>query len=204
MFCYSFGDLSCGNLTQHMLCQTNTSVVFFWGVFLTSFPFGFFLSRCALFPIFSFLLHFVCSCLFSWSLVVLTYWTWAMGSGDNQCFCVSWTNMLSPQQHPVYETMLFSFCGLWPVDLPIWPLVSVLLEELSLAEQVRRIKDIEAIETDSFVPQAFKSSRDATKVHLSLSPSLFFLPSVSYLYILLFDFLSPSYVAFVCRWNDSH
>lgn len=37
-------------------------------------------------------------------------------------------------------------------------------EELSLAEQVRRIKDIEAIESDSFVPQAFKSSRDATKV----------------------------------------
>ncbi|KTF76329.1 hypothetical protein cypCar_00020491 [Cyprinus carpio] len=37
-------------------------------------------------------------------------------------------------------------------------------EEVSLAEQVRRIKDIEAIESDSFVPQAFKSSRNATKV----------------------------------------
>ncbi|KAF5898493.1 serine/Arginine-related protein 53, partial [Clarias magur] len=37
-------------------------------------------------------------------------------------------------------------------------------EEISLAEQVRRIKEIEAIESDSFVPQAFKSSRDATKV----------------------------------------
>lgn len=37
-------------------------------------------------------------------------------------------------------------------------------EEASLAEQVRRIKDIEAIESDAFVPQAFKSSRDATKV----------------------------------------
>ncbi|RXN25751.1 hephaestin 1 [Labeo rohita] len=35
---------------------------------------------------------------------------------------------------------------------------------MSLAEQVRRIKDIEAIESDSFVPQAFKSSRDGTKV----------------------------------------
>ncbi|XP_063060820.1 serine/Arginine-related protein 53 [Engraulis encrasicolus] len=33
-------------------------------------------------------------------------------------------------------------------------------EGASLAEQVRRIKDIEAIESDSFVPQAFKSSRD--------------------------------------------
>ncbi|XP_016088267.1 serine/Arginine-related protein 53 [Sinocyclocheilus grahami] len=37
-------------------------------------------------------------------------------------------------------------------------------EQMSLAEQVRRIKDIEAIESDSFVPQAFKSSRDGTKV----------------------------------------
>ncbi|XP_076002445.1 serine/Arginine-related protein 53-like [Genypterus blacodes] len=34
----------------------------------------------------------------------------------------------------------------------------------SLEEQVRRIKDIEAIESDSFVPQAFKSSRDEIKV----------------------------------------
>ncbi|KAK5607961.1 hypothetical protein CRENBAI_007542 [Crenichthys baileyi] len=33
----------------------------------------------------------------------------------------------------------------------------------SLEEQVRRIKDIEAIESDSFVQQAFKSSRDDTK-----------------------------------------
>ncbi|XP_023206481.1 serine/Arginine-related protein 53 isoform X1 [Xiphophorus maculatus] len=36
-------------------------------------------------------------------------------------------------------------------------------EGTSLEEQVRRIKDIEAIESDSFVPQAFKSSRDDTK-----------------------------------------
>lgn len=41
-------------------------------------------------------------------------------------------------------------------------------EEVSLAEQVRRIKEIEAIESDSFVPQAFKSSRDAAKVTESL------------------------------------
>ena len=39
----------------------------------------------------------------------------------------------------------------------------------SLEEQVRRIKDIEAIESDSFVPQAFKSSRDDIKVR-SVSP----------------------------------
>ncbi|KAI4893437.1 hypothetical protein NFI96_011456, partial [Prochilodus magdalenae] len=43
-------------------------------------------------------------------------------------------------------------------------------EEASLAEQVRRIKDIEAIESDSFVPQAFKSSRDATKVTEPVEP----------------------------------
>ncbi|XP_061537542.1 serine/Arginine-related protein 53 isoform X1 [Phycodurus eques] len=34
----------------------------------------------------------------------------------------------------------------------------------SLEEQVRRIKDIEAIESDSFVPQAFKSTRADIKV----------------------------------------
>lgn len=36
-------------------------------------------------------------------------------------------------------------------------------EGTSLEEQVRRIKDLEAIESDSFVPQAFKSSRDDIK-----------------------------------------
>lgn len=36
-------------------------------------------------------------------------------------------------------------------------------EGTSLEEQVRRIKDIEAIESNSFVPQAFKSSRDDIK-----------------------------------------
>ncbi|XP_031429843.1 serine/Arginine-related protein 53 [Clupea harengus] len=34
---------------------------------------------------------------------------------------------------------------------------------MSLEQQVMRIKDIEAIESDSFVPQAFKSSREAQK-----------------------------------------
>lgn len=37
-------------------------------------------------------------------------------------------------------------------------------EGTSLEEQVRRIKDLEAIESDSFVPQAFKSSRDDIKI----------------------------------------
>lgn len=40
-------------------------------------------------------------------------------------------------------------------------------EGTSLEEQVRRIKDIEAIESDSFVPQAFKSSRDDIKVEVN-------------------------------------
>lgn len=39
-------------------------------------------------------------------------------------------------------------------------------EGTSLEEQVRRIKDIEAIESDSFVPQAFKSSRDQLKTEV--------------------------------------
>lgn len=160
---------------------------------------------------------------FGWSLVV--YWHTepgqerrGMGSGHNllshyfMCHGHKHVHM-SIRLRPIhqYDVFFSHSCGLWPIDLPSWPLVCpltalffVLLEELSLAEQVRRIKDIEAIESDSFVPQAFKSSRDATKVHLSLYPSLFFLFSFSYLYILLFDFLSPSYVLFVCRWNDSH
>lgn len=55
-------------------------------------------------------------------------------------------------------------------------------EGVSLEEQVRRIKDIEAIESDSFVPQAFKSSRDDTKVRfLPLPPtSLSLAISISY------------------------
>ncbi|CDQ62153.1 unnamed protein product [Oncorhynchus mykiss] len=42
-------------------------------------------------------------------------------------------------------------------------LIYILFEGTSLADQVRRIKDIEAIESKSFVPQAFKSSRDSVK-----------------------------------------
>ncbi len=49
--------------------------------------------------------------------------------------------------------------------------VTCVSEGTSLEEQVRRIKDIEAIESDSFVPQAFKSSRDDIKVR-SVSLSL--------------------------------
>ncbi|MBN3324570.1 RSRC1 protein, partial [Atractosteus spatula] len=37
-------------------------------------------------------------------------------------------------------------------------------EDTSLPDQVKRIKAIEAIESDSFVAQAFKSSRDGKKV----------------------------------------
>lgn len=56
------------------------------------------------------------------------------------------------------------FCSLVPIC------VTCVSEGTSLEEQVRRIKDIEAIESDSFVPQAFKSSRDDIKVRsVSLS-----------------------------------
>uniref|UniRef100_A0A3B3VJ94 Arginine/serine-rich coiled-coil 1 n=1 Tax=Poecilia latipinna TaxID=48699 RepID=A0A3B3VJ94_9TELE len=52
-----------------------------------------------------------------------------------------------------------------------FPCLTCFSEGTSLEEQVRRIKDIEAIESDSFVPQAFKSSRDDTKVRsVPLSP----------------------------------
>lgn len=66
-----------------------------------------------------------------------------------------------------------------------FPCLTYFSEGTSLEEQVRRIKDIEAIESDSFVPQAFKSSRDDTKVRsVPLSPlalhSLSFFCSVSY------------------------
>lgn len=123
-------------------------------------------------------------------------------SHEHSCFNVA--RALQTQQYPVdwrcyslrdesISMMFFRFCGLWPSDLPRWPLACPLnalffvpLEEMSLAEQVRRIKDIEAIESDSFVPQAFKSSRDGTKVHLCLSPSLFSLPSFSHIYIFFY------------------
>lgn len=52
---------------------------------------------------------------------------------------------------------------------------------------MRRIKDIEAIESDSFVPQAFKSSRDDMKVR-SVSLSL---PSSHACYL-----FSPSLIEF--------
>lgn len=142
-----------------------------------------------------------------------------MGSGHNQR-PMSMARALQTQQYPVdwrcyslrdesISMMFFRFCGLWPPDLPRWPLACPLtalffvpLEEMSLAEQVRRIKDIEAIESDSFVPQAFKSSRDGTKVHLSLSILFAFL--LSYLYIIWFDFFLLSYFPFVYKWNDCH
>ncbi|CAL8335360.1 unnamed protein product [Boreogadus saida] len=51
-----------------------------------------------------------------------------------------------------------------PDTLVVRPAATPHSEGTSLEEQVRRIKDIEAIESDSFVPQAFKSSRDDIKV----------------------------------------
>uniref|UniRef100_A0AAR2J1E9 Arginine/serine-rich coiled-coil 1 n=1 Tax=Pygocentrus nattereri TaxID=42514 RepID=A0AAR2J1E9_PYGNA len=70
--------------------------------------------------------------------------------------------------HPSYSltsSLTSASLSFSPPSSLLFPFLSFFLaEEASLAEQVRRIKDIEAIESDSFVPQAFKSSRDATKV----------------------------------------
>lgn len=74
--------------------------------------------------------------------------------------------------------------------------VTCVSEGTSLEEQVRRIKDIEAIESDSFVPLAFKSSRDDIKVR-SVSLSLA-TPHSRYLFTLsLIEFTSPQRCA-VC------
>uniref|UniRef100_A0ACB8FBP5 Serine/Arginine- protein 53 n=1 Tax=Sphaerodactylus townsendi TaxID=933632 RepID=A0ACB8FBP5_9SAUR len=39
-----------------------------------------------------------------------------------------------------------------------------LTDQTSLVEQVKRVKEIEAIESDSFIPQAFRSSKEDKKV----------------------------------------
>lgn len=38
------------------------------------------------------------------------------------------------------------------------------LEQTTLVEQVKRVKEIEAIESDSFVQQTFRSSKEVKKV----------------------------------------
>ncbi|XP_007444635.1 serine/Arginine-related protein 53-like [Python bivittatus] len=38
------------------------------------------------------------------------------------------------------------------------------IDQASLVEQVKRVKEIEAIESDSFVPQTFRSSKEVKKV----------------------------------------
>lgn len=37
-------------------------------------------------------------------------------------------------------------------------------DQTSLVEQVKRVKEIEAIESDSFIPQTFRSSKEVKKV----------------------------------------
>ncbi|KAG8136091.1 hypothetical protein E2320_009067 [Naja naja] len=39
-----------------------------------------------------------------------------------------------------------------------------MLDQASLVEQVKRVKEIEAIESDSFIPQTFRSSKEVKKV----------------------------------------
>uniref|UniRef100_A0A3B4Z832 Arginine/serine-rich coiled-coil 1 n=1 Tax=Stegastes partitus TaxID=144197 RepID=A0A3B4Z832_9TELE len=79
-------------------------------------------------------------------------------TADTACVCVHVCLFLDTCVHMCMPLFTASFC------------VTCVSEGTSLEEQVRRIKDIEAIESDSFVPQAFKSSRDDIKVR---SVSLF-------------------------------
>lgn len=83
---------------------------------------------------------------------------------------LSLVHPLAPSHTPPPSRVLLSLTSPLPscLTLHFYPPFA---EEVSLAEQVRRIKEIEAIESDSFVPQAFKSSRDAAKVRSSLPPS---------------------------------
>lgn len=85
----------------------------------------------------------------------------------------------------VYVCVLLDMCAHF-CSQPFFCVMCV-SEGVSLEEQVRRIKDIEAIESDSFVPQAFKSSRDDMKVR-SASLSL---PSSHSCYL-----FSPSLIEF--------
>ena len=43
-------------------------------------------------------------------------------------------------------------------------IVCSLLDQTTLVEQVKRVKEIEAIESDSFVQQTFRSSKEIKKV----------------------------------------
>ncbi|KAJ6669374.1 hypothetical protein lerEdw1_008183 [Lerista edwardsae] len=42
-------------------------------------------------------------------------------------------------------------------------IISSSIDQISLVEQVKRVKEIEAIESDSFVPQVFRSSKEIKK-----------------------------------------
>lgn len=50
------------------------------------------------------------------------------------------------------------------------PLPPFFLDQTTLVEQVKRVKEIEAIESDSFVQQTFRSSKEVKKV--SFRPSI--------------------------------
>lgn len=48
-------------------------------------------------------------------------------------------------------------------------------DQISLVEQVKRVKEIEAIESDSFIPQVFRSSKEVKKVSFQ-SPDFAYCP----------------------------
>lgn len=45
-----------------------------------------------------------------------------------------------------------------------WHCTLFFLDQATLVEQVKRVKEIEAIESDSFVQQTFRSSKEVKKV----------------------------------------
>lgn len=45
-----------------------------------------------------------------------------------------------------------------------WHYTLFFLDQATLVEQVKRVKEIEAIESDSFVQQTFRSSKEVKKV----------------------------------------
>lgn len=47
---------------------------------------------------------------------------------------------------------------------------TLFLDQATLVEQVKRVKEIEAIESDSFIQQTFRSSKEVKKV--SFHPSI--------------------------------
>lgn len=135
-----------------------------------------------------FLAFVVCSCILFYSRSILTL---------NVCVTHCCTVLAWPSV--VWYCSFALSCNLLPaLDLSsVHFFLFFPVEEVTLAEQVRRIKNIEAIESDSFVPQAFKSSRDTIKVRLPLH--LYSSQILAFLIVFFIWFLAPG-LRSVCLW----